>query len=113
MALSRPQRFRVRVCQSNSAVAKEIPAIAETVPGYEFRNWFGFVVARGTPPALVRRINTDVNKILDGGDTRQRLLDQGFEVLGGTAEEFDRIIRSDTVKFAKVIRGAGIKNNLD
>lgn len=94
-----------------SAVAKEIPAIAETVPGYEFRNWFGLVVARGTPAALVRRINTDVNRILDGGDTRQRLLDQGFDVLGGTTDEFERVIKTDTVKFARVINGSGIKSN--
>jgi tripartite-type tricarboxylate transporter receptor subunit TctC len=92
-----------------SAVAKEIPAIAETVPGYEFRNWFGLVVARGTPASLVRRINADVNKVLDGGDTRQRLLDQGFDVMGGTVDEFDRVIKTDTVKFAKVI--AGIRSN--
>ena len=94
-----------------SAVAKEIPAIAETVPGYEFRNWFGFVVARGTPASLIRRINTDVNKVLDSGETRQRLLDQGFDVMGGTTEEFDRVIKADTVKFAKVIGAAGIKSN--
>ena len=94
-----------------SAVAKEIPAIGETVPGYEFRNWFGFVVARGTPAALVRRINIDVNKILDSGDTRQRLLDQGFDVLGGTPDEFDRVIKTDTVKFARVISASGIKSN--
>jgi tripartite-type tricarboxylate transporter receptor subunit TctC len=94
-----------------SAVAKEIPAIGETVRGYEFRNWFGFVVARGTPALLVRRINADVNKVLDSGDTRQRLLDQGFDVLGGTTDEFDRVIKTDTVRFARVISGAGIKSN--
>ena len=96
---------------NRSAVANEIPAIAETVAGYEFRNWFGFVVARGTPTSVIRRINTDVNKVLDGGDTRQRLLDQGFDVMGGTTDEFDRVIKTDTVKFAKVINGSGIKSN--
>lgn len=94
-----------------SAVAKEIPAISETVPGYEFRNWFGLIVARGTPAPLIRRINADVNRILDTGDTRQRLLDQGFEVIGGTTEEFDLVIREDTVKFAKVLKGAENRAN--
>ena len=94
-----------------SAVAKEIPAISETVPGYEFRNWFGLIVARGTPAPLIRRINADVNRILDTGDTRQRLLDQGFEVIGGTTGEFDRVIREDTVKFAKVLKGAENRAN--
>ena len=89
-----------------SAVARDIPTIGETVPGYEFRNWFGLIVVRGTPATLIRRLNADVNRILDTGETRQRLLDQGFEVIGGTTEEFDRVIREDTVKFAKVLKGA-------
>ena len=89
-----------------SAVAKDIPTIGETVAGYEFRNWFGLIVVRGTPAPLVRRINADVNRILDAGDTRQRLLDQGFEVIGGTMEDFERVVRTDTVKFAKVLVGA-------
>jgi tripartite-type tricarboxylate transporter receptor subunit TctC len=94
-----------------SAVAKEIPTIGETVPGYEFRNWFGLIVARGTPASLIRRINADVNRILDAGDTRQRLLDQGFEVIGGTTEEFERVIKDDTVKFARVLKGAAERAN--
>ena len=92
-----------------SAIASDIPAIAETVPGFEFRNWFGLIVATGTPPSIVRQINTDVNKILNSADTRQRLIDQGFDVLGGTEEEFAQIITTDTVKFAKIIRDTAIK----
>ena len=94
-----------------SAVARDIPTIGETVPGYEFRNWFGLIVVRGTPATLIRRLNADVNRILDAGETRQRLLDQGFEVIGGTTEEFDRVIREDTVKFAKVLKGAENRAN--
>ncbi len=92
-----------------SAVAKEIPAIGETVSGYEFRNWFGLVVAAGTPPAIVRQINREVNRILDVSDVRQQLQDQGFDVIGGTSTEFERVVAADTAKFAKVIRDAGIK----
>ncbi len=92
-----------------SAIASDIPAIAETVPGFEFRNWFGLIVATGTPPSIVRQINTDVNKLLNSADTRQRLIDQGFDVLGGTQEEFAHIITTDTVKFAKIIRDTAIK----
>lgn len=97
-----------------SPVAKEIPTISETVPGYEFRNWFGFVVPAGTPGRLVGRINKDVNKLLGSGDSgkvRDRLQKLGFIVLGGTVEEFSRVIKSDTEKFAKIIREAGIRTN--
>jgi tripartite-type tricarboxylate transporter receptor subunit TctC len=94
---------------TRSAVAKEIPAIGETVPGYEFRNWFGLVVAANTPPALVRKINRDVNRILDANEVRQQLEDQGFDVIGGSTAEFERVVATDTAKFAKVIKDAGIK----
>jgi len=92
-----------------SEIAPEIPTIAETVPGYEFRNWFGLIVAASTPTQIVRHINTDVNRVLTSGDTHQRLWDQGFDVLGGTQREFEQVIKTDTTKFAKIIREAGMK----
>ena len=92
-----------------SAVAKDIPAIAETVPGYEFRNWFGLVAAAKTPAAVVGQINRDVNRILAASEVRQQLQEQGFDVIGGTTAEFEHVIEADTAKFAKVIRDAGIR----
>lgn len=97
-----------------SPVAKEIPTISETVPGYEFRNWFGFVVPAGTPGQLIARINKDVNKLLNAGDSgnvRNYLQELGFIVLGGTVGEFTKVIKTDTEKFAKIIREAGIRPN--
>lgn len=94
-----------------SPVAKEIPTISETVPGYEFRNWFGFVVPTGTPKQLIQRINNDVNRVLGMKDVRERLLGVGFIVIGGTVEEFLRVIKTDTAKFGKVIREAQIRVN--
>ncbi len=94
-----------------SGVARDIPAIGETVAGYEFRNWFGLVVPSGTPQAVVQQINQDANKALSSGDVSQRLLEQGFDVLGGSTNEFEQLVRTDTAKFAKIIRQAGIKAN--
>jgi tripartite-type tricarboxylate transporter receptor subunit TctC len=56
-----------------SVVAKDIPRSARRCRVYEFRNWFGLVVAAGTPPTLVRRINRDVNQIIDIPEVRQQL----------------------------------------
>jgi tripartite-type tricarboxylate transporter receptor subunit TctC len=92
-----------------SPVAKEIPTISETVPGYEFKNWFGFVVTAGTAKQVIRCINDDVNKVLNSNKVRERLIELGFTVIGGTVEEFSRTIKIDTDKFAKVIREAGIE----
>jgi tripartite-type tricarboxylate transporter receptor subunit TctC len=94
-----------------SAVAKDIPAIAETVPGYEFRNWFGLVVPAATPRQIQQRINGDVNRVIAVSDTRQKLLDEGFDVLGGSSDEFAALIKTDTEKFARVIKQAGIGAN--
>lgn len=94
-----------------SAVAKDIPAIAETVPGYEFRNWFGLVVPVATPRQIQQRINGDVNRIIAVSETRQKLLDEGFDVLGGTSDEFAALIRTDTEKFARIIKQTGIGAN--
>jgi tripartite-type tricarboxylate transporter receptor subunit TctC len=94
-----------------ATVAPEIPTIAETVPRYEFRNWFGLVAPGAIATDLVRRINADVNTVLADVGTRQRLLEQGFDVIGGSAQEFDALVKADTLKFDKVIRDAGIQIN--
>ncbi len=111
LPLHRTGRIRILGITSSkrSPIAEEIPSISETVPGYDFKNWFGFVVPGKTPKALVQKINTDVNKVLGSGDTRQKLISQGFEVTGGSIDRFGQVIRSDTATFAKVIRQAGIK----
>jgi tripartite-type tricarboxylate transporter receptor subunit TctC len=96
---------------SRSPVAQDIPTIGETVPGYEFKNWFGVLVASGTPRAIVQKINADINKVLGTPDTRQKLIDQGFIVIGGTSEEFAKVIKDDTARFADIIGRAGIKPN--
>jgi tripartite-type tricarboxylate transporter receptor subunit TctC len=92
-------------------VAPEIPAIAETVPGYEFKNWFGLVAPAGVGVELGRKINADVNTVLGAVDVRQRLLEQGFDVIGGSMQEFEAIVKADTVKFSKVIMEAKIPVN--
>ena len=94
-----------------SGVAPDIPTVGETVPGYEFTNWFGLVGPAGIPPEVARRINADVNAILIAAEARQKLLEQGFEVIGGTTQEFAATVKSDTAKFARIIRDAGITVN--
>lgn len=95
---------------SRSPVAQDVPTIGETVPGYEFRNWFGILTPAGTPRKIVRQINADVNKALAIPETRQRLLDLGFILIGGTSEEFAKVIKEDTTKFTDIIRRAGIQS---
>jgi tripartite-type tricarboxylate transporter receptor subunit TctC len=87
----------------------ELPAIAETVPGYEVVNWFGILAPAGTPRAIVTRVNKELNAALVSTALRERLSVQGADGVGGTPEEFGRVIRSDLAKWAKVVKASGAK----
>ncbi len=92
-----------------SGAVPELPTIAETVPGYEVTNWFGIIVPRGTPKAIVSRINTDLNKALRTMALVELLKAQGADAAGGTADEFGAMIRKDIAKWAKVVNDSGAR----
>ncbi|HTD89039.1 MAG TPA: tripartite tricarboxylate transporter substrate binding protein [Burkholderiales bacterium] len=87
----------------------DLPAIAETVPGYEVVNWFGIIAPAGTPAAIVTRVNAELNKALQSQPIKDSLRAQGADVAGGSAEEFVRIINADFQKWAKVVRESGAR----
>jgi tripartite-type tricarboxylate transporter receptor subunit TctC len=87
----------------------DLPAIAETVPGYEVVNWFGIMAPAGTPQAIVTRINKDFNDALASPKLREQLATQGADATGGTPAEFAKIIRADFAKWAKVVKASGAK----
>jgi tripartite-type tricarboxylate transporter receptor subunit TctC len=87
----------------------DLPAIAETVPGYEVVNWFGILVPAGTPRSIVERLNKEFNAGLASPELRARLNAQGADIAGGTPEEFARVIRSDFAKWARVVKASGAK----
>ena len=89
--------------------APDYPTVAESLPGYSVDLWFGLLAPGRTPPALVARINDEVNKALKQPELREKLLSQSYEPIGGPPERFAEAIRSDMEKFGKVIREAGIK----
>jgi tripartite-type tricarboxylate transporter receptor subunit TctC len=79
------------------------------LPGFEASSWFGILGPAGTPPAVVTRINAEVNKWLQSPDAREKLLAQGAEAAGGTPESFVAHIKSETEKWAKVVKASGAK----
>ena len=87
----------------------DLPAIAETVPGYEVINWFGILAPAGTPPAIITRINKDFNEALGSPKLRELLAARGADATGGTPAEFAKIIRADLAKWAKVVKASGAK----
>lgn len=92
-----------------SQALPELPTIAESgVPGYEAATWYGLLAPAGTPKAIVGRLHAEIVKIL-ATDTRQLLMAQGFEPAGSSPSEFASYIKTEIVKWAKVIKDAGIR----
>jgi tripartite-type tricarboxylate transporter receptor subunit TctC len=87
----------------------DLPAIAETVPGYEVVNWFGILAPAGTPKTIVSRVNKELNAALQSTALKERLATQGADTVGGTPEDFGRIIRADYAKWARVVKESGAK----
>ena len=71
--------------------------------------WYGILAPAGTPAAVVGRLNGEINKALASPDLKERLLTAGIQPLGTTPEQFGSFIRSENVRFAKVIKDAGIQ----
>lgn len=88
----------------------DVPTVAEAgLPGFESYNWQGIIAPKGTPPEIVARLSKEINDILKEPDVRDLIVSSASEVAGGTPEEFAAFIRSETRKWAEVIRIANIK----
>ncbi len=94
---------------TRSEALPDVPAIAESVPGYDASGWFGICAPAATPAAVVDRLNTEINAIVAEPETRARLVGLGFRPLSMTPGQFGELIANDTEKWAKVIRSANIK----
>jgi tripartite-type tricarboxylate transporter receptor subunit TctC len=87
-----------------------VPTMAESgFPGYEATTWYGLAGPRNMPAAMVKRMNEDVNKVLAMPDVIEKFEQYGAEDGGGTSEKFAGFIRSELVKWAKVVKDAHVK----
>ena len=88
----------------------DVPTVAESgAPGYEYSNWYGFVVPAKTPPAVVQFLNREITRALNAPDVRETLSGAGMEPAPSTPEELDRYMVQDMEKWAQVVRAANIK----
>ena len=93
-----------------SPAAPDLPTMDEAaLPGFEAITWHGVVVPAGTSAAIIARLNREIVAILHLPEVVERLSGQGAESLGSTPEEFAAYIRSESVKWAKVVRESGAK----
>jgi tripartite-type tricarboxylate transporter receptor subunit TctC len=87
-----------------------VPTLGETLPGYEVELWFGTMAPRGTPPAIIERLNGVVNKALTSEDIKKNLEQQGMVPTGGTPQKFGERIRKEYDRWLKVVQEANIKS---
>jgi tripartite-type tricarboxylate transporter receptor subunit TctC len=92
-----------------SQAALDIPAVGETVPGYDFSNWHGILAPHGTPVAIVEKLSVEIRKILQSNDVRERLASQGAEPVYGNPDDFMKLIKSEMVKYQQLLHNAGIR----
>ncbi len=101
LAVASAQRF---------ALLPDVPTVAEAgVPGFAINNWAGVFVAGGTPRPIIERLNSEIVKALAPPDVRQKLLEMGLVAGTNTPEQFTSYIQAETVRWARVVKDAGIK----
>jgi tripartite-type tricarboxylate transporter receptor subunit TctC len=93
-----------------SSVLPDIPTVAEAgVPGYEASLWLGIMAPAGTPPAIVDTLNAEIAKVVNRPDIRAAWAQQGAEPMVMRPAEFDKFLRADIEKWAKVVQISGAK----
>jgi tripartite-type tricarboxylate transporter receptor subunit TctC len=86
-----------------TAMAPELPAIAEVLPGFESNTWFGLYGPKGLPADILAKVNTAANQALAEPDVKDRLARLGIEPVGGTPQQFAQMAAADAAKWKKII----------
>ena len=95
--------------RQRSPLLPDVPTIAESgLPGFEAVTWFGFEVPKGTPHAIVDRLNKEIGKALAMPDVKDKLAVQGLYVAGGTPAQFDSYMRAEFAKWGGLVKETGM-----
>jgi tripartite-type tricarboxylate transporter receptor subunit TctC len=94
---------------ARSPALPDVPALGESVPGYEASQWYGLGAPKNTPAEIVSKLNSEVNAGLADPKLKARLADLGVDIMSVTSADFGKLIADETEKWGKVIRAANIK----
>jgi tripartite-type tricarboxylate transporter receptor subunit TctC len=93
-----------------SPIAPDVPTLAEAgLAGYEIGSWQGVFAPAGTPVDVVKRLNTEIVKIINMPDVREKLVGLGAEPVGNTPDEFAALVKGEVVKWAAVVKQSGAR----
>jgi tripartite-type tricarboxylate transporter receptor subunit TctC len=91
-------------------VTPDLPTLAEAgVPGYEAGLWLGLMAPAGTPRPVLEKLNAEVNKLLNSAEVRETWAKQGTTTMGMSIDQFEKFLRDEIVKWAKVVKLSGAK----
>lgn len=91
-----------------SSAAPDVPTVAETLPGFQCVTWYALIAPRGVPQPIIAKLNAETVKMLNDPPFAKRLVDQGQEPQATTPEELGKYMQSETVRWATVVKGAGL-----
>jgi tripartite-type tricarboxylate transporter receptor subunit TctC len=87
----------------------ELPAIAETIPGYDYSGWFGLIAPKGTPKPILDQLRNALHAVLKRADVRDAFAAQASVIAGNTPDEFRRLVLNEQAKYSEVVKAAGLK----
>lgn len=87
----------------------DLPVLADLVPGYDMRGWFGYIAPAGTPRAIVARLNQEINRAMQQPDVHAKLVAAGLYVANESPEFFQNFIKSEFAKYGKITHDIGFK----
>ena len=93
------------------AALPEVPAIAETLPGYEVTTWYGLMTTAGTPGAVLKRLHRETVAAAADPQVSARLASAGVDAETSSPGQFSAMIRSETAKWGKIIKAAGVRSH--
>jgi tripartite-type tricarboxylate transporter receptor subunit TctC len=96
---------------TRSGALPDIPTVGEFVPGYEATTWYGFGAPKGTPAAVIEKLNAEVNAALGDATIKARMADLGGTAFPGSPADFGRLIADETEIWSRAVRFSGVKES--
>lgn len=111
MAHIKAGRLRVLAVTDSqrSSALPDVPTLGESLPGYEFNNWYGIMAPSGTPRSLIGFLNAEVHRVLALPDVHERFSGLGAGPTPSTPERFGAVMKADAEKWGRIIREAGVR----
>ena len=98
------------VCtEKRTQLAPDLPTMAETIPGLFANAWYGLFAPAGTPREIIAKVHSEVAKLLDGADMKERFAGLGVEPAPSTPDQLARLIREDLVRWGKIVKESGAR----